>query len=500
MLNLNQTDIQKEYLGKFLFILSLFLLGLMIFLIIQKPFLHIDEWFTQGLITLSFGDMVHITATDVHPPFYYATVWVPVKILNSLHIPFSKIFVMKMMSVLPCAILLAISFTKIRKDYGWFTAGFFSFTLLAMSNFFTTFSIARMYPLGILLLVCGFIAAGEILKNSKPKYWIMLTIFTVLGAYTQYYLAFNFIILYALLFLYILIKDKSELRNWLSSTVFIIISYIPWTFVLYRQLTSVQGGGVLSITEITFNTFLASFSSVFSTSQDILPQIISAIVIIALFILVLKKYKESPDKNEFILLGFLIFIGTILCAATISVLFKPILLVRYLLPAAAVVLLSTSILISRLDFRRIIVPVVIVLLLFGAVNLYGQIDEISKNHEKLVDNQKFLDSINNDNSVVIVTSKVKLIHFYNQLKNANVYQDYTIDNREGARDYARILDGKEYKFFVPVDTDYFNNQGKNVYIAYRDDGSKLELPPGYSLEPVGRVENTQFSKLVHSSK
>ena len=495
MLNLNQTDNYKDYLGKFLFIISLFILGLMVFLIIQKPFLHIDEWFTKGLLTLSFRDMVHVTAGDVHPPLYYATVWVPVKILNLLHIKFDKIVVMKMMSVLPYVILCIISFTKIRKDYGWLTCGLFTFTLIAMSSFFTVFSIARMYPLGILLLVCGFIAAGDILKEPKLKSWIILTVTAIMGAYTHYFVAFSFIVLYILLLLHIMKNNKSQLKNWIISAVYGIICFIPWMFILYSQMIEDKGGNWSNA--ISLDGIFEFFSSVFSGSSDLIIQIIGVAIFLAVFIFVVLRYRKSPKENEFILLGFLVLIGTVLSGIIAAVLFRTT-ADRYLIPATAVLWLSISILISRLDFKKVAIPVVIVLLLFGAVNLYGQIDEISKNHDKLVKDQEFLKSINNNDSVVIITSKVKFVHFYNELKNGTVYEDYTIDERQGARDWARIYDNKTSKFMIPDDVNYY--KGKNIYIAYRDDGSKLDLPSGYSLEPVGRVENCQFSKLLHSSK
>lgn len=494
MLNLNENNKSKDLLGKSLFAISLFILGLMVYLIITKPFLHIDEWFTKGLLTLSFRDMVHITAGDVHPPLYYATVWAPVKVLNLLHIKFDKIIVMKMMSVIPYVILYIISYTKIRKDHGWLAGGLFAFALLAMSSFFTVFSIARMYPLGSLLLVCGFITAGEILKEPKLKNWILLTVFAVLGAYTHYFVAFSFIVLYALLLLDILINNKSELKNWLSSAVYGIICFIPWMFILYKQMIEDKSGGWSN--SISPDTIFEFFSSIFTGSSETLIQLIGIIIFLALFILVLIRYKKSPKENEFILLGFLIFIGTILSGIIAAVLFRTT-EDRYLIPAISVLWLSISILISRLDFKKVVIPFVVLLLLFGAANLYSQIDDISINHDKLVKDQEFLKSINNNDSVVIITSKVKLVHFYNELKKAIVYEDYTIGEREGARDWARVYDNKYYKFLMPDDVNYYKN--KTIYIAYRDDGTELELPSGYSLEKVGRIENCQFTKLKHST-
>lgn len=493
-MNSNETDsYYKDYLGKFLFAASMLLLLLMVGLIITKPFMHIDEWFTKGLVTLSFRDMVHVTAGDVHPPLYYATVWVPMKILNLLHIKFDKIIVMKLMSVLPYVIVCIISYTKIRKDYGWLASGLFTFTLISMSTFFTVFSIARMYPLGVLLLVCGYIAAGELLKEPKLKYWIILTATAIMGAYTHYFVAFSFVIIYILLFVQFYLTNKAELKNWISSAVYGILCFIPWMFVLYNQVVEDQGGNWSN--SISFDSILEFFSSVFSGSTDSMIQIIGVIIFLALFVYVLLQYKKSPKDNEFILLGFLVLIGTVLSGIIAAVLFRTT-ADRYLIPAIAVLWLSISILISRQDFKKIVIPVVIVLLLFGAVNVFGQIDEISQNHEKLIKDQEFLKSINNNDSVVIITSKVKLVHFYNELKKAIVYEDYSIGEREWARDWARIYDNKDTKFLMPDDINEYKN--KTIYIAYRDDGHEVELPSGYSLEPVGRVENCQFSKLVHS--
>ena len=492
-MNLNQTDIYRDYLGKFLFILSLLILGLMVFLIIQKPFLHIDEWFTKGLMTLSFRDMVHITAGDVHPPLYYATVWVPAKILNLLHIKFDKIIVMKMMSVLAYVILCIISYTKIRKDYGWLACGLFTFTLIAMSSFFTVFSIARMYPLGILLLTCGFLAAGDILKEPKLKSWIILTVTAIMGAYTHYFVAFSFIVLYLLLLVHIMLNNKTQLKNWISSAVYGIICFVPWMFVLYNQAIEDQSGNWSN--SISVNAIVEFFSSVFSGSSDTMIQLIGVVIFLVVLGYVLIQYRKSPKENEFILMGFLVLIGTVLSGIIAAVLFRTT-ADRYLMPAIAVLWLSISILISRLDLKKVIIPVVIVLLLFGAVNLYGQIDEISKNHDQLVKDQELLKSINNNDSVVMINSKVKFVHFYNDLKNATVYEGYSVDHREGARDWARIFDNKTSKFLIPDDVDHYKN--KTIYIVYRDGDTNLKLPSKYSLEPVGKIENCQFSKLVRS--
>ena len=496
---MNKTDYYEEYIGKFLFAVSFAILALLIFLLIQKPFLHVDEWFTRGLLNISLLDMIHVTACDVHPPFYYFTVWVPVNILNMLHIPYDLMFVMKMMSVVPYIIIYIISFTKIRKDYGWLAGGLTAFTLLAMCNFFTTYSIARMYPLGLLLLVCGFIAVGDILKEPKLKSWIILTVCAVLAAYTQYFLIISFVILYGLLFLDLYVNNKSQLKDWVSSVIYGILCFIPWVFILFNQLAAVKGGNYW-VQDITFADVMEFLSSFFTTSPDGFVQIIAILAFLALFVLVLRD-NNNPEEKEFILFGLLVFVGTIVIGIVASIVYRPIMVARYLVPSIGVAWVAISIFIprylSKYNLSKIVIPVVIVLLLFGAANLYGQIDDISKNHDVLVNNMEFLDTINNNDSVVIVTNMVKYVHFYDVLDKAIVYQGYSVDDREWARDFARIYDDKNETFLIPDDFDKYPN--KTFYLVTPNSKAITDLPNGCSLESLWSIDNSEFLELKHSS-
>ncbi len=491
-LNSNQSDKYKDYIGKSLFVLSFIVLGLMIFLIIQKPFLHIDEWFTQGLMYISFKEMVHLTAIDVHPPLYYAIALIPVYLLNWLHIPYDMIFVMKMVSVAAYVVLLILSLTKIRKDYGWFAGGLFAFALIAMSNFLTTFSIARMYPWGMVFLVISFLYAREILKNPTLKNWILLAFFSVCGAYTHYFTAVSSVILYVLLFAYVLLKNKSQLKNWAISTVFGIVCFSPWFIFLYRQIKDVKGD--YWIQSITVEKFVQFFASIFTDINDFYINTALAIVFLVLFIFILIQYKKSQEDSDIVLLGSLVFVGTILFGVIVSFLLRPIFIVRYLTPAMGVMWLCISIFISKFDVKKIIIPVVIVLLVFSAFNLYHQIEDISKNHEKLVEAQELLESIDSNNSVVIIDGMVKYVHFYNQLNDSIVYSGFSVGERKNASGFTKFYDDKQYRFLMPDDFTQYKN--KTVYLAFRQ-GADIKLPDGVSREKLGKIENCKFWKLTY---
>ena len=58
----------KEFIGKLFYIFSFLFFGFMVYLIITKPFVFNDDWFTVGLTYLPLSDSIKITAADVHPP------------------------------------------------------------------------------------------------------------------------------------------------------------------------------------------------------------------------------------------------------------------------------------------------------------------------------------------------------------------------------------------------------------------------------------------------
>lgn len=481
----------KDYLGKSLIVISFLVLILMVGLIIQKPFLHIDEWFTRGLLYTSFNDMITLTANDVHPPLYYITVILPVVILNSLNISYDTVFVMKMMSVIPYIVLIIISATKIRKDYSWLTAGIFSLTLITMSGFFSNYSIARMYPLGLLLVVISVICAGEILKQSKLKYWILLVIFSLAGAYTHYFVAVSCVAIYLILFIHLLLENKSEIKNWFVSVIIGIIGYSPWVIILYRQMSHVHES--FWIKELTIEKCFQFFGSIFTTTSDFTFNIILTAIFAMFLITLLIYYKNSPKDYEFELFSVLVFIATVLFGIIASVVFKPILVERYLIPSFALVWLSVSIFISKFDLKKVIIPFVILLLLFSAFNVYDQIEDISQNHDTLVKNEAFLDNLNNNDSVFIISSKVKYVHFNNELNDSIIYSGFSVDKKEDGEYFAKIYGNEEYKFLIPDDLDKYSD--KNIYITYKK-SDKLDLPSYVSLKEVGKVENCIFAKLT----
>ena len=166
---------KKDIIGIIFLALSVIMLGYMFITPLNHYIMHIDEYFTMSITTLPLGDIVNVASWYVHPPLYYILGKVAVTIgaaigMDSLHS-------LRLLSIIPYIIILVISATKIRKEYGLLSAGLFAFSLAVMSEFFAHFLIASMYSWVVLFLLIVFISFTEIIKTNDKKAWIILTVF-----------------------------------------------------------------------------------------------------------------------------------------------------------------------------------------------------------------------------------------------------------------------------------------------------------------------------------
>ena len=131
-------NINRDVFGKIFFTISI-LIGLYMFICpISDVLIHVDEYWTLSLINLPFLEGMRIAISDVHPPLHYIILYAVSPITsNNIHL-------LKAVSIIPYFILLVISVTKIRNDYGWLACGLFTFTTATMSVFFIEFLTIRI--------------------------------------------------------------------------------------------------------------------------------------------------------------------------------------------------------------------------------------------------------------------------------------------------------------------------------------------------------------------
>lgn len=482
-MNINE---YKGHIGKILFGLSVLIFGAMIFTPLNNVFIHADEYFTLFVVKFSLFDIININVHDVHPPLYYIIVKAVEKLLGAMNISYSSLFLIKIMSIIPYGLILIFSALQLRKEYGWLSVGIFTFALGCMSQFFMHFILGRMYSLGIVFLLISFYFMKNILKDSDTRSWIFFTVFSVLGAYTHYFVAISAIALYLMVLIYTLL-NKQSLKKWLISVACGIVMYLPWIYSLINQLAKVHKS--YWIKDLTFGYFIKCLGY-FSTNSDAVIIQILAIVVLVFFVYVLFKNTHGilDSENYFILSGIAAFVLTLLIGSVVSVVFKPILVARYLIPASAILWFAVSILVGKIENSKMLtISIVLIMLL----SVCAVADTVSYNDTLLhdgTDHAKLLDKIN-DGDIVIFNSGVGLLEFADYVNATDIYT-IELDEPLGLSDDAihQRYDFKELNA-TGIENLVLENPDKKIYLVDAWGDEKFD---NLNKTDAGKIVNVKF--------
>jgi len=489
----------KNNVGKILFLISIILCAYMIFSNLTQVIFEIDEYFTFALIKFPITDIITITSNDVHPPLYYLILKFVVKIIDSLNIQYNLLYTLKILSIIPYILILIVSMTKIKKEYNWLTAGLFTFTLITLSEFYINYLSIRMYSWAIFFLVMSFIYLKEMTLESDKKSWILFTLFTILGAYTHYFVALSSFLIYFVLLIYFAYNNnKNDLKKWTLSVLISIISYIPWIPSLISQLHGVHEN--FWIPQIDFNYFITCISSIAINNSDftinsqsnLILIIICLITLIILITLAIKEYKNNKtSENFYVLIGILLFITTLSLGILLSITFKPIIRVRYLIPSIAVFWLSVSILIGKLDNKKLLTLTLSLILILSSICFIETINSSFELEENGLHEQNILHDIKNDNNSIILTKSSGFFQFGTYINESKLFTD--VDGFYGIKDskISKLFDYtliSKNKFKQIIN----NHDNKTIYII-EPSWNKFELGSNVTLNEIHHIPNSGFT-------
>lgn len=436
---------KRDWLGILFFGAAILILLYMFISPLTNIFINIDEYWTYSLVNLPFMNGMTVAIHDVHPPLYYWILY--------LFTPFglNNLYLLKVVSIIPYILIMAVSATKIRKDYGWLTAGLFVFCLGVMTDFFIEFLTIRMYSWSLFFLLMVFIYYNEVITHWDKKSWILLTLFTLLSVSTQYILALTCGLIYLLIFIEIYTKHKDKLRQFGKSVLALVVLYAPWGIVFVHQIqahASDPKEGFELVNAIHYFTAFAIKSQNFRFDMVIFKLIA---IVFLIFILVL-IYK---NKDKFSATGiFLVYATLAIGVLSLMSSFTNSMRVRYLVPVFGIFWLSASIVIGKIkNYKVLAIAIILVLLLTGA-SLAITNEDINS---RLAFNEKkasFLDSINNNDSVIVYNTDYGYKVLHNDLSNTKQYtlgDDYFYsDDVEICKDFDKILK---------------DNPDKNIYLV-----------------------------------
>ncbi len=494
---------KRDFLGMIFFALSVVILGYMFLTPLNNYIMHVDEYFTISVLTLPIGDILNITSWDVHPPLYYFLGKIAINVADTFGLDY--LHTLRVLSIIPYIIILAISATKIRKDFGLLTAGVFTFSMAVMTEFFAHFLIARMYSWAILFLIISFIAFIEIIKTNDKKAWIILTVFSALCAYTHYFAAISAGCIYLSLFVYLIKYERKDLKIWIVSAIGAVILYLPWIQILMRQMTQVKAA--YWIRQLNPETFIKTLSY-FAYTNDMKLSLVAIAIAIALIIIYKRDSKDVDEKERFLVLsGMTVYFLTVILPVIFSLKFRPILMPRYLLPATAVMWLSISILFAKIKNRKrfmISAALIAVLLVMGFTTSMTTNDII---YHSGVHQKEIMDNITEDpNSVLIVNNENLIMYFLSYANQTDTYfQNIPHIFGENLTQLHKYYDFKSFEK-GEIDWVILNNTGKDIYIiswnkpVLYSDTEKIDTWTGATISKVKPDNRLTASKLINATQ
>ncbi|MBE6506240.1 MAG: hypothetical protein E7Z73_11025 [Methanobrevibacter millerae] len=477
----------KDIIGTAFFALSIAMLGYMLVSPLNQMIIHVDEYFTLSVLHFPITALPQVISYDVHPPFHYMLLKVVTDILTALGLQANKIFAYKIMSIVPYAIILVLSFTKIRKEYGYLTAGLFAFSMAVMSEFLPYYSVIRMYSWAMLFLILAFVFLRDVIDKNDTKSWALLTIFSVLAAYSHYFAAIPVACIYVA-FLFYFLRDKEKIKYWLISAVCGIILYVPWIFALTNQLAFVGGG--YWIPEISAKNIIGFFGYFVTSSRNLYTCMFAIAILAVLIFYSARRFRDIDETDRFyIISGIIAYFGTIVIGTAVSIIFKPILVDRYLLPSAAILWFVISIWAGKVEAKKefLITFGLILLLLAAGISQLGSCNDfwLTNNWNK----EAFFDQVANDNSSIVINHPSNRMFYMEYGNTTEMYLLNPPDKLYGYKlsELHNLFDFKEIsKEDIPKLVQ--NNTDKNIYII----SAKPTFDKNLTTQPIIKTNTVSF--------
>ncbi len=314
-----------------------------------------DEVFSLGFIDFGYGDIMNLTAMDVHPPFYYICLKFLTTIINKTSLTGSVIAAGKIVSWIPCILLLVIDLTYIRKRFGILTSGAFALFITAMPQLPVYFAEIRMYSLALLLVTVQILLALEIAEGkNKFGIWIAFLVTGILTAYTQYYACIAIIGVYLALLIVLIIKNRegrrfgNSIREVLVCAFVSALTYVPWLPVLYRQIKEINGKYWIQPLSLRSLGGCVKFMVLPVIDMERLPYAAAILMLAAIVLIVVISIIARKKGDLTIYVCFLAPMLTVIASGFLfSLLGTPIFIYRYMIPAAGGVWLMVAYMTDR---------------------------------------------------------------------------------------------------------------------------------------------------------
>lgn len=325
------------------------------------PQVWADESYTFSLIKHSYLDLCRITAADVHPPLYYF-------IVKAVTQPFNyNLLVAKLVSVVPYMLLLVESMVLLPKVFDRKTAYIFMIVFTVFPFVVPYAYEVRNYSWAELFILTGFVESIQVYRYNRRKDWIICTIAIICAAYSHYFAFVSVAFIAFFMLLAIVIKKRELFKNWCIFAIVCFVCYLPWLGFFYSSFKETVGN-VYWIEDIYWYTINLYLREIFGLYD--FPHYYLWVIGVCIFLFGAIAVKKNAEDTIFCLYAASIPILTAFVGVFISVAFRPIFVIRYIIPAMPCLILFIAFGIAKLS-NRFCIAVVAAIMLFGAIANYA---------------------------------------------------------------------------------------------------------------------------------
>lgn len=393
---------KEDNLGIILFIIGIIFLLITTYTGLTKIGLWYDEFYSIAFAQLSIHDMLEIGPKDVHPILYYIIFKLFTKILTFLDIA----VIGKIISLIPIYLIGLLSITKVKKNFGYLTAGLFFLCITSMPQLMIYSVEVRMYSWGLFFVTASLIYGYEIIKNdSNLKYWVVLTVLTICSSYTHYFSAVASFSIYMLLLIYLFKNNKEQLKYWLLSAIISVLVFLPWTFIVLNQMATYQSG--YWIKPISINTIISYIYFVLSPATFFIQanELVSPTIIGSTFLLIF-LYLIYRIRDKFAIGCILAFIMVPTIGVLLSIAVQPCFHQRFLIPAVGCLWLGFSILLAKMYENKKLFYIFLAFILI--VGVIGCVYFINIQTQDAINTETELNSLNE----VVGSGNILIVDFF----------------------------------------------------------------------------------------
>ena len=304
-----------------------------------------DEALTKAISRHPLPELLRLVAHDAHPPLYFVGLKLFTPVVGNGD------YAIRLFSVLGALSTMGLCYAMGRRLFGPAGALCLCLVLLALPMPGQYARMARMYTWAGFVTTGTFFCAALYARDRRKHDLALLGLFCLMAVYTHYYCLFAAFWSAMALLVWFWRKRDPAWRSVAAMGVLVLLLFLPWMSVLYSQARMVRQD--FWIPPASWSMLLTCYTQPFGgffwpyPLTYTLAGIFGALTLVSIW----QGFASRNRATAFPLgLSLVVFNGTLLTAAVVSHLFKPILYFRYVMTVAP--LLAIAPMLALVGWRR----------------------------------------------------------------------------------------------------------------------------------------------------